>query len=488
MRTRLTSRPILRLAVVAALFALAQPTGARAQVPGPEDLRALIYYLDHDDQRSVQAEMRRLRSQYPGWTPPGDLSTLRAQVQPSGAGVDVAPIWALIERGDHTGARTLIDRTRAASPGWTPDAEMLRVLEFNESQAAFDAAYSRRDAQGAIAAARRTPAMMRCDRINNAWRLGEMYQLAGQRDMAVATYRGVAGACTRQSDAVATLEKANDVATWPEMETLFTAARAAAPSNGRALDELHARLGAGRGQPGMAAPAAATAAAAPTPAAPRTRTQAAAPAPAAAAAPTGVAVAPGALPLRGDSRLGEVRRLKESGQWAACLARSAEPRSVELLYERSWCAYNLERAGEALVGFTATERTGAALGGNVNRDARFGMILSHLALNMTEDAARLAAATNLSAQQRLEAETAILNQRGVRAYHLRDYDQAISYLNALEQLGGPLRRDLAMLRGYAYMNSGRTAEAQAEFTRLNNELATEETRAALRHVSGLLDG
>lgn len=484
MRTRLIPQSLARISV-AALLALAPAGPVLAQVPGTADLRALVYYLDHNDQRSVQAEMRRLRAQFPNWTPPSDLNTLRTAGQGAGPAVDVAPIWVRIERGDYPGARTLIDQARASAPGWVPDAEMLRVLEFNETQAAFDAAYARRDAQGVIAAARRAPSMMRCDRINNAWRLAEMYQAAGQRDAAVATYRGVAGTCTRQSDAVATLEKANDVATWPEMEALFTAARTAAPANGRALDELRARLQAGRG--GRAAPAAPPQAPAPVA---QARPAAPAPAavPAAPAAPAPVAAAPGALPLRGDGRIAEVRRLKESGQWAACVARSTEPRSVEVLYERSWCAYNLNRAGEALAGFTAAERTGQGLGGTVNRDARFGMILSYLSLNMTEEAARLAAATGLTNTQRVEVETTILDQRGVRAYHLRDYPQAIAYFNALEQLTGSLRRDLAMLRGYAHLNTGQTALAHEEFTRLHAQLATEETRAALRATAGRTSG
>jgi len=475
--------------VAAALIALSPAAPARAQVPGVEDLRALIYYIDHNDQRAVQAELRRLRAAFPGWTPPADLNTLRALAAPAGAGVDVAPIWARIERGDHAGARALIDQARAAVPGWTPDAEMLRVLELNESQAAFDAAYARRDAQAAGAAARRTPALMRCDRINNAWRLAELYQAAGQRDTAIATFRGIAGTCTRAPDAAATLEKANEVATWPEMEQLFTLARGAAPGNAAALDALQARLRAGRG---AGAAAARPPAPAPDPA-PRVATPAPAPAPA--PAPVAAAVADavpapstGALPLRGDPRLAEVRRLKESGQWAACMAQSTAPRSVELLYERSWCAYNLDRAGEALVGFMETERTGAALGGTVNRDARFGMMLSYLSMNMTEEAARLSAATDLTSQQRLEVETTILDQRGVRAYHLREWDQSIAFFDALEQLTGTLRRDLAMLRGYAYINSDRLPQAQAEFTRLHAQLATAETRAALAGIAGRLGG
>ena len=514
MRSCLTTRPLLpsppmtrhprwrpamgALAMVLGIgLALGAALPARAQAPGADDLRALLYYLDQDDQRSVQAEMRRLSAQFPGWTAPGDLEQLRTQGQAPATIADVAGIWARIERGDHAGARALIDETRQSVPGWSPDAEMLRVLELSEGQQAFDAAVARGDHAAAIAAARRSPGLMRCDRINNAWELADIYHAAGQTDNAVATYRGVLSSCARPADVVPTLEKADEIASLAQLTTLFETARATAPANARTLDELEVRLRAGRGAPAPAdrpAAAAASAATPPPPAAPTAPARATAPAaaPAAAAAttparPAATAAAPGFgnLGLRGDSRAGRVRGLKDAGNWANCLAQSANPRSLELLYERAWCAYNLDRQGEALAAFAAVARNGGGLGGNVLRDANFGLALSYLAHDMTEDAARVAAVTNLERQQRIEVESIILDQRGVRAYHLRDYEQSIAYFDALETLTGTLRRDLAMLRAYAHMNLRNIETARAQFTRLNAQLATPETRNALQSLSGM---
>ncbi len=340
----------------------------------------------------------------------------------------------------------------------------------------------------AVAAVRRTPALLRCDRINNAWQMAELYHAAGQTPNAVTTYRGVVQSCTRLTDVVPTLEKANEIATPAEMSALFDLARQSAPANRERLDELEIRLRAGRGgaSPRAAAP---RVAAAPAPVAPSA-------APTAPTAPTAAALAPtpstplptGSLPARGDSRIGQVRGFKEQGNWAGCLAASANPRSLDVLYERSWCAYNLDRGGEALAGFTATAQSGGALGGTVPRDARFGMILSYLNMQMTEEGARLAAATDLTRQQRTEVEATILDQRAVRSFHNREYVQTVAYLDALEQLSGSLRRDLAMLRGYAYINNDQHREALSEFTRLDNELSTEETRAALQSLRGIMSG
>lgn len=486
-RLPLTLRSVCAAAALAVGLGFAAP--ALAQAPAAEDLRALIYYLDHDDQRSVQAEMRRLRAQFPRWTPPNDVAQLRTVANAAVASVDVQPIWARIERNDFVGARGLIDEARARVPGWGPDAEMLRVLETSESQSAFDEAYSRRDAAGAMAALRRTPSLMRCDRINNAWRMAELYQLAGQSQNAVTTYRGVLQSCSRLSDVVPTLEKANEVASNDELSALFELSRSTAPSNRSALDEVETRLRAGRGQTTRPRPPAAAASTAPV-------ARATSGAPAAATAPATVTVAPvasapvasGQLPLQGDSRITQVRALKEAGNWAGCLAASANPRSIEVLYERSWCAYNLDRSGEALAGFTLTAQRSSALGGTVPRDSRFGMILSYLDMNMTEEGARLAAATDLTRQQRVEVEATILDQRAVRSFHNRDYAQSVAYLNALEQLSGSLRRDLAMLRGYAYLNGGQSSLALTEFTRLNDALSTEETRRAIDSLTGVQSG
>lgn len=483
---------VMMVTALAVGMTFSVPGAGFAQDPSVEELRALIYYLEHDDPRSVQAEMRRLRAAFPRWTPPSDLNELRALGQQQSAGVDERPIWARIQRNDFAGARALIDQGRASSPSWTPSAELLRTLELNESQAAFEQAYSARDLSGAIAAVRRTPTLMRCDRINNAWRLAELYQAASQNSNALTTYRGVVTSCSRLSDVTATLEKANDVASNEELTGLFDIARRNSPGSRAQLDQLETRLRAGRGQRpragATAAPQAAeTAPRATAPSTPRPRAQAPAAPAATAEAPVPSNSVPAAnMPVRGDRRISRVRALKEQGNWAGCLAASANPQSLDVLYERSWCSYNLERGGEALAGFTATARRANALGGNVPRDSRFGMILSYLSMNMTEDAARLAAATNLTRTQRVEVESTILDQRGVRAYHQREFVQSIAYLNALEQLNGNLRRDLAMLRAYAYLNSDQHDQALAEFTRLNDELATNETRAALQSIRNIM--
>lgn len=442
-----------------------------------DDLRALRYYMEQNDQTATQAELRRLRIAFPDWRPPSDLNELLAPATQTA--VDEAAIWRQIERRDHAGARSLIEQGRQRVAGWTPPPDMLRVLELNEAQDQFDAAVGARNATQAIAVVRRTPQLLSCERINNAWLLADMYVLAGQKAPAITTYRNTVQSCPGFAQMQPTLEKSSAVASTSELRELFTVARAANSGARAQLDQLEVRL-TGGAAPQTAQTPTAPAAAAPRPSAAVTTV------PSAPAQPVALLAAPrpGALPLRGDGRVAEVRRLKEQEQYARCLAASQSPRSLDVLYERSWCAFSHQRPTEAMTGFQAAAQAGDTLGANVRRDAHFGLALAYLAMNMTEQAAQVAAQVRLTETQHREVEATVLDQRGVRAFRSGDHRQAIGYFNALEQLNGALRRDLAILRAYAYLNSGQRTVARTEFERLHSQLATSETRQGLNAARG----
>lgn len=467
------------LLAVAAFMAFAAPQGAGAQTASFDDLRALRFYISQNDSAATQAELRRLRTAFPDWRPPSDLNQLLAvQAQP---GVDEGEIWARIERRDYAAARRLIDEGRGRVAGWTPSADMLRVLETNEAQDSFDAAVASRDAGQAIAIARRSPVLMTCERINNAWLLADMYVLAGQKPAALTTWNNTLQSCTSYAQMETTLQKASAVAAPTELRALFDTARAANRGASGQLDRLWADLTGGSVPQASAQGQAPAAAATPQPA-----PQQPAPQQAAAPMPGGAPVRAMNLnlPLTGDGRLAEARRLKEQEQFARCLAATPNPRSMDVLYERSWCAYSHDRPTEALVGFTQAARVGDRLGPNVHRDAHFGMALSYLAMNMTEQGAQVAGQVALSETQRREIQRIVLDQRAVRAFRQQDYRQAISNLDALERLDGNLRRDLAILRAYAYLNNGDVDLARSHFERLHAQLATADTRRGLSLARG----
>ena len=490
-----------------ALLAAAGPAAAQDQ-PTQGDLRALIYYVESGDETAVQAELRRLRGLYPNWTPPEDLSKLAAT---SGA-PDLQPVYRMIEARNAAGARQAVQDLQAKFPEWAPPPDLLRAVTLGEAQNNFDSALAKGDFAGAVAVGQSSPALMRCDRINNPWRLAEGQAATGDRATAIGVYRDLVGTCNDFQLVVASIEKTRAIATDDQLISVIDVARGRFPSYGTRLDALQARLtgqqpGAAVAATAEAAPAA-TAKAAPaaeakakaTPPRPAPVAEApvevvpAAPARVARAAPAPsreVLVSPasgstvrgpvsrlGTLPASGDGRLAAVRAAARSDNFTSCAANSARPRSLDVAYERGWCVYNLDRPLEALALFSAAATSGK-LSGEVSRDAAYGMALSYLKRNMTEEASRVAAATDFTDSQRKDVESIILDQRGVRSYQLKEYRKAIAFFDGIEQLTGTLRRDLAIMRAYAYLNVGNRVEARKQFEYLNSQLSTEETRDGL---------
>lgn len=449
--------------------------------PSNEDLRALRFYVENNEQSSVDAEVRRLKAAFPGWTPPADMSNLM-QVQPT---KEVADIYARLARGDIEGVRRVMQSTKARYPSWEPPADLARQIDVVEAQNAFDRAVNTRNADEALRIGKRVPSLFRCDRINNAWNLAELQTASGNPSRALAAYSQTVRTCTTIPDIVATIEKADAVTSESQLNGLVDVAKQRFPAHSATFNALNERLLAGRGTRRAAPVAAVAPAATVSP----TRPTAAPVAPAVRAAEqvaprqqvvvqTSAAPSLSSLPRTGDSRLNQARAAKDAKRFDDCLALSARPGSMDLAYERAWCAYNLDRSLESMAYFSAASQAG--LGGTVTRDALFGLTLSMLKQNMTESAADISSRTDLTAQQRHEIEVIILDQRGVSAYNAKEYAAAVEYFNALEQAQGSLRRDLSIMRGYAYLNLGERVRAREEFQKLHNVLATKETAAGLK--------
>ncbi|MFT4015165.1 MAG: hypothetical protein QM682_17615 [Paracoccus sp. (in: a-proteobacteria)] len=447
---------MIRTLLFAAALMAAQTGAASAQAAPPADeLLALTLYVQQDEEAAIQAELRRLRLKYPQWAPPSDLSRLAAD--------DAAPqaLIAQFQRQLAAGridqARETLAQARRDNPGWTLPPDMAAQLETAEGQQALDQAIAGGDVAAARSMAARTPGLLRCDRINNAWRIAEGQAAAGARADALATYRAVLGACTDPGELVSTLEKADVAASEADLRGMAAQLSGRFPAEAGRFDAALARLLAGRG---VAPPAKAPA-------------EAGKPARRAAAQPTARGIrqaraAPAHAP-RGESP-------------AQCAARTAGARAAGTVLKRGWCVYDLDRTMDAMADFKAV--LAARPNADQRRDAQYGLALSYLKLGMSEPAAQIAATADFDHRQRVDVERQILDQRGVAAYEQRRYREAIRYFDAIEQITGALRRDLAMLRAYAYLNAGSQPRALAEFRRLNAQLSTAESRRGLRAASG----
>lgn len=465
-------------------------TGAWAQAePKPSDLTALRYYYGQGDKKATDAELQRLHETYPDWTPPADLSTLGATAAATGPeGAEVDPIYQLIAVGKTDEAQSRVDALRAKFPNWTPPADMMDLLTTAQAQARFDATVNS-DPSGAAALARQTPALTRCDRVNNVWQLADSQARNGQKAAALGAYQSIVGTCPKYADVYASVQKADPVASPDELSALVETATRRFPDQAADLAKLRSDLLAGRG--GRAR----SAASAPATGTPPTSPRQSAPSQSVPRPSTdgnvsvGGAVAVPAsqwdgLPLTGDGRIGAMRAASHAGDWGRCIALTPEPRSLELLNERGWCSLNLDRPMEALGSFSAAAKARGRPA--MVRDARYGMAMVYLKMNMSNDAAKLAAATNFTASQRRDVEGQILTQRATGAYDDRDYRRAIGYLNALDKVQNGLPRGLAMLRAYAYMNGGDARTAYRLFQEIDGGMSDSASRHGLSAAGDLL--
>jgi tetratricopeptide (TPR) repeat protein len=475
-------RLALMAAGLAATFCLVPPV--QAQEPSAGDLRALRYYSEQGNEAAVEAELRRLRSAFPGWTPPADVDGLFSSTVPT----EVGRIYDLIAAGDYAAARELIARTDAESEDWSPPPDMLALLSVSEAQRDFDAFAQSGDSEGVIRVARGIPALLSCERINNAWELAEAHLARGDTGEALRVYRAVIETCSDPDGLVATLEKADVVTSLEELAAMSDRAQARVPSAVDVIRSTEDRLRAGRGaerrwaddESLIALPELSGTRPVARPAERGTGTRTTAPAPAARSATQSEPRSAPAPSGQGGGSASAVQRAAEQGDWARCLALSANSTNASVVYQRGWCAYNLDRPLEALDAFrSSVRRLGSA---DQRRDAGYGLLLSMLSLKMTEQAAEFAAVAPLTRQQRINIEGQILDQRGTGAYERGEYARAIAFFRAHAALTGQRRRDLSLLEGYALLNSGDPAGARAIFEMLNEQMATRETRRALRSL------
>jgi tetratricopeptide (TPR) repeat protein len=470
------SAQLLRHSISGVCLFITVGTAAAQEFPNAQDLRAIRYYIAQNETASIAAELQRLENAFPDWTAPDDLAALELMA-PTTPKTEIDSIFTLIARNDIVSAQRELSAAREAFPDWVPSEDMLSLLATANAQTAFDAAIAARDPDAALRIAMDELAILRCSRINNAWKLAELKKQTGDRAGALSAYRQIVRACSLTADVVATIEKADAVATEDEMRALVAMAQQRIPGSGTTFDALLIRLLAGRGVAVATSAVAATPRPAPQPS---TSTQAQA------SAPVTVPGTSSGSPLAelrrsGDSRLRQVRASAQTGDFRTCTARSVTPRSLEVAYERAWCVFNLDRPLEALALFTAVAD---GLSGTMSRDARYGMALSMLQRNMTSAASRIAAETDFTIDQRRTIESTILEQRGIRAYQEGNYSQAITYFDGVKMLVGFLRRDLSIMQADAYLNSGDRATARTLFIHLNNALSTAETRTGLKATGG----
>ncbi|MEN3793057.1 hypothetical protein [Fulvimarina sp. MAC3] len=182
--SRLTLRASTSLLLLAALV-LAPSATAEERAPNVDE-SALRYYANHDAPERFQAELKRLRTLYPNWQVPTDLS------EP--VGDPETDLWALFAAGD----LDALDReiaARKAATGYTPSQDLAAKLHLKRQRQELIGASDRKAYARVIEVATAEPRLGGCEDLDAAWRIAEAKGRTGAIGTAIDDYRALLTRC-----------------------------------------------------------------------------------------------------------------------------------------------------------------------------------------------------------------------------------------------------------------------------------------------------
>jgi cellulose synthase operon protein C len=129
--------------------------------------------------------------------------------------------------------------------------------------------------------------------------------------------------------------------------------------------------------------------------------------------------------------------------------------SSQTALQQGWCLMEANRPAEALKAFESALRSDQS---NIRSDAAYGQSLAYLRMGLTDNAAVSAAKGGMDKGKATELQVAILTDRALAAYRNGRYPETLIMLDQRSRFATE-RTDLMVIRGYAYLNMKRYADA-----------------------------
>lgn len=178
-------------------------------------------------------------------------------------------------------------------------------------------------------------------------------------------------------------------------------------------------------------------------------------------APVAQSAPPAAAPVTVAPSVRQVRAPAASPTASNC-ASTVDPRTLtpETALARGWCLMEIDRPREAAPAFEVAllSRSEAT-----RRDAAYGQSLAYLRAGQPDRAAVAATKAPQTRDRQLELEIALLTDQATEAFEAKRPVETLMALDARAALA-PERLDLMVLRGYAYLELRRFADAERVFS------------------------
>jgi cellulose synthase operon protein C len=196
------------------------------------DETALRYFARQGDTRRLNAEIARLRSLYPDWTPPAD--PLKG---PSVSDPQLDRLWSLYAKGQFAQARAAIAERQSADSKWLAPKDLTDQLDLADERGRLVNASNAKQYETVIQIAASTPNLRTCGDVDVLWRTAEAFAATDRKSRAADAYRYILTNCTNKQERAATMQKAAVVLPRSDLDELLALARTG--PDGDDLQTLH---------------------------------------------------------------------------------------------------------------------------------------------------------------------------------------------------------------------------------------------------------
>ncbi|MGH6924565.1 MAG: hypothetical protein ACRED5_12575 [Propylenella sp.] len=206
------------------------------------DESALRYYARNNELNRVEAEIRRLQTLHPGWSPPQNLFT------GGGEENDEQPLWDIFATDDLDALDKAVAARQAEQPGWQPSTDLAVKIAYKRTRQRLVNASDLEQWAKVLEIAAAPDFVMGCDDIDVMWRVAEAGGRQSLPDQAVGVYTRILTECSKPEERLATVQKALGVLRPAQVMPLLALGHTNADGSGEfdsiRPDIFRARLGA----------------------------------------------------------------------------------------------------------------------------------------------------------------------------------------------------------------------------------------------------
>ncbi|MEM1038945.1 MAG: hypothetical protein AAGI12_05690 [Pseudomonadota bacterium] len=176
---------------------LGAQNGARA------DISALRYYAVRGEQERVNAEIRRLKTLYPGWKQPANIFAAEDGVE--------RELWSLYSKGKIDEVKARIAKLSKTVPGYVPSMDLVSKLEQREYRSDLAKAWTNRQWDKVIDLANTNPDLMLGDDVEVIWFVGEAYAQLERPQAAYDSFAAALAVSKSDQERTGTIQRASQL-------------------------------------------------------------------------------------------------------------------------------------------------------------------------------------------------------------------------------------------------------------------------------------